>query len=99
MALSNPGYFAAAMIWAAGFVLIDQNGYASEGEKTRLYLEYGTHDPLFSFEEIALPMRDNLERAGHDVTFSIDEGGRHMPSGSFQNEALDWYFEGIRPCP
>ncbi len=62
------------------------------GEKMRLYLEYGTHDQLFSFEEIALPMRDNLERAGHDVTFSVDEGGRHRPSGSFQREALDWYF-------
>ncbi len=100
MALSNPGYFAAAMVWAAGFVLLDRNGYSPEGEKTRLYLEYGTHDQLFSFEEIALPMRDNLERAGHDVTFSVDEGGRHMPSGSFQSEALDWYFEAAgKPIP
>jgi hypothetical protein len=96
MALSNPGYFAAAMVWAAGFVLLDRNGYDQQGQKARLYLEYGTHDQLFSFEEIALPMRDNLERAGHDVTFSVDEGGRHMPSGSFQREALDWYFEGAR---
>ena len=27
------------------------------------------------------------------VTFSVDEGGRHMPSGSFHIEALDWYFK------
>ena len=93
LALSNPGYFAAAMVWAAGFVVLDRNGPSQAGEKARLYLEYGTHDPLFSFEQIALPMRENLERAGYDVTFSVDEGGRHMPSGSFQREALDWYFD------
>ncbi len=44
------------------------------------------------FEQIALPMRSNLEAAGYSVTFRVDEGGRHWPSGDFQPEALDWFF-------
>jgi predicted esterase len=94
MALSNPGFFDAAIAWAAGFVVVDRSAIGSPARKPRLYLEYGTHDPLFSFEEIALPMRDNLRRGGYEVEFSVDQGGRHWPSGSFQREALDWYFEG-----
>ena len=36
---------------------------------------------------------DHLESGGTPaVEFSVDEGGRHWPSGSFQPEALDWYF-------
>jgi phospholipase/carboxylesterase len=92
MALSNPGFFDAALCWAAGFVVVDRSAIPHPGSKARLYLEYGTHDPLFSFEQIAVPMRDNLRKAGYDVTFSVDEGGRHWPSGTFQREALDWYF-------
>jgi phospholipase/carboxylesterase len=93
LALSNPGHFDAAMCWAAGFVVVDRSSLGSPESKPRLYLEYGTHDQLFSFEEIAIPMRDNLRKAGYAVEFSVDEGGRHMPSGHFQNEALDWYFD------
>jgi hypothetical protein len=37
-------------------------------------------------------MRADLEREGYDLTFRVDEGGRHWPSGSFQREALDWFF-------
>ncbi len=33
------------------------------------------------------------EPAIRELTFSVDEGGRHMPSGSFICEALDWYLE------
>lgn len=95
LALSNPGTFAAVMAWAAGFVVLDRSAVDHPGHKARIYLEYGTHDPLFPFEQIAVPMRDNLRRAGYDVTFSVDEGGRHMPSGSFQTEALDWFFEAF----
>jgi predicted esterase len=55
-------------------------------------LEYGTHDQLFPFERVALPMRADLERRGYQVEFRVDEGGRHWPSSDFQSEALDWFF-------
>jgi predicted esterase len=97
MVLSNPAFFDAALCWAAGFVVVDRSAIGYEGRRARVYLEHGTHDELFPFEQIAVPMRDNLRKAGHDVTFSVDEGGRHWPSGSFQREALDWYF-GTAPA-
>lgn len=93
MALSNPGFFEAALCWAAGFVVVDRSALEKQAAKSRLYLEYGTHDQLFSFEQVAVPMRDNLRAAGYQVEFSVDEGGRHWPSGTFQGEALDWYFD------
>jgi len=93
LALSNPGFFDAALCWAAGFAMMDRQAVGVEDKRTRFYLEYGTADPLFPFDQVALPMRDNLEKAGYRVEFSVDEGGRHWPSGSFQGEALDWYFE------
>jgi predicted esterase len=92
IALSNPGFFDAALCWAAGFVVVDRSAIGRAGRKSRVYLEYGTHDPIFPFEQIALPMRENLRAAGHEVEFSVDEGGRHWPSGTFQREALEWYF-------
>lgn len=96
--LSNAEMFSALMVWAAGFVVLDPPttaAFRADGlpaSKPRIYLEYGTHDQLFDFQTVALPMRENLERSGFDVTFSVDEGGRHMPSGSFHTEVLDWYF-------
>ena len=95
----NSHFFSALMVWAAGFLVLDPSTTERFREgipelRPRIYLEYGTHDELFDFETVALPMRENLEKAGFDVTFSVDEGGRHWPSGSFQSEALDWYFEG-----
>jgi hypothetical protein len=69
-------------------------GSAAPVSVTRLRARYPfPRTFLFTLGALALLTRDNLERAGHDVTFSVDEGGRHMPSGSFQREALDWYFE------
>ncbi|MCP5044459.1 MAG: hypothetical protein GY944_25805 [bacterium] len=92
LAISNPRLFDAALCWAAGFVVADQANIGPQDKKPRIYLEYGTHDELFAFERVALPMKENLEKAGYLVEFSVDEGGRHWPSGSFQGEALDWYF-------
>jgi predicted esterase len=92
VAISNPRIFEAALCWAAGFVMFDGTFVSPEDRKPEIYLEYGTHDELFPFERIALPMQDNLTRAGYSVKFSVDEGGRHWPSGTFQPEALDWYF-------
>ena len=92
LALSNPGFFDAALCWAAGFAVMDRRAVGQESRRTRIYLEYGTHDELFGFEQVALPMRERLERAGYPVEFSVDEGGRHWPSGDFQPQALDWYF-------
>lgn len=90
--LANPERFAALVAWAAGFVVVDPTRFDPAAPKPRVYLEYGSHDELFPFEQVALPMRARLEAAGCDVTFSVDEGGRHWPSGSFQREALDWLF-------
>lgn len=92
LALSNPGFFDAALCWAAGFAVMDRQAVGLPDRRTRLYLEYGTHDELFNFEQVALPMRDRLLSAGYEVEFSVDEGGRHWPSGTFQREALNWYF-------
>ena len=76
--------------------MFDGAGLSPEDPKPEIYLEYGTHDELFPFEQIALPMRENLTRAGYRVEFSVDEGGRHWPSGTFQTEALDWYFNRMK---
>jgi predicted esterase len=92
LAISNPRLFEAAMCWAAGFVMLDPTAATPDDPKPSIYLEYGTHDELFPFERIALPMKENLTKAGYPVEFSVDEGGRHWPSGTFQGEALDWYF-------
>ena len=92
LAISNPRLFEAAMCWAAGFVMLDPSAATPDDPKPSIYLEYGTHDELFPFERIALPMKENLTKAGYPVEFSVDEGGRHWPSGTFQGEALDWYF-------
>jgi len=92
LTLSNPKLFDAALCWAAGFVVLDRDNVSESDRKPRVYLEYGTHDELFAFDRVALPMKQSLEEAGYTVEFSVDEGGRHWPSGSFQGEALDWYF-------
>ena len=100
--LCNSTMFSALLLWAAGFVVLDpptgerfRNGISEPCP--RIYLEYGTHDELFDFETVALPLRDNLRKLGLDVAFSVDEGGRHWPSRSFQTEALDWYFQAAGP--
>ncbi len=96
--LSNPDLFTAVMAWAAGFLALDEAAVADATRKPQIYLEYGTHDELFPFEQVAVPMRDNLQQAGYDVSFHVDQGGRHWPSTSFQEEALDWFFsEPWRP--
>jgi predicted esterase len=92
--LSNPRLFAAVMGWAAGFKVIDPGALERPEPRPRVLLEYGTHDQLFPFDKIALPMRADLERLGYDVTFRVDEGGRHWPPSDFQPEALDWFFSG-----
>lgn len=90
--LSNPELFRAVMGWAAGFVAIENEAVAAGLPRPAVLVEYGTHDELFPFEQVALPMREQLEAFGCDVTFRVDEGGRHWPSGTFQDEALDWFF-------
>ena len=99
LALSSPGFFDAALCWAAGFVVMDRRAVGEKSRRTRMYLEYGTHDELFGFKEVALPMRERLEAAGYAVEFSVDEGGRHWPSGDFQSQALDWYFQSRSETP
>jgi predicted esterase len=96
--LSNPRIFQAVMGWAAGFKVLDEKLLESSGPKPRVLLEYGTHDQLFPFERVALPMRADLEGRGYPVEFRVDEGGRHWPSSDFQHEALDWFF-GLSPEP
>jgi predicted esterase len=90
--LSNPHLFRAVMGWAAGFVAIENEAAAPGVPRPAVLVEYGTHDELFPFEQVALPMREQLESFGCAVTFRVDEGGRHWPSSEFQDEALDWFF-------
>ena len=90
--LSNPCIFSAVMGWAAGFKLVDEAAIAPDDPKPRVLLEYGSHDPLFPFEQIALPMKADLEARGYDLEFRVDSGGKHWPSSEFQSEALDWFF-------
>lgn len=92
VALSNPELFRAVMGWAAGFVAIEEAAAAEGVPRPAVLVEYGTHDELFPFEQVAVPMREQLEAHGCTVTFRVDEGGRHWPSGTFQEEALDWFF-------
>ncbi|MAI77561.1 MAG: hypothetical protein CL917_01325 [Deltaproteobacteria bacterium] len=92
LSLSNPGFFDAVLCWAAGFASMDRRALGRTSRRTRFYLEYGTHDELFSFEQVARPMQEQLKKAGYTVEFSIDEGGRHWPSRDFQPQALNWYF-------
>ena len=95
LGLSNPQIFSAVMGWAAGFKRIEEPPAGSP--KPRVLLEYGSHDPLFPFEQIALPMRADLEEEGYEVAFMVDKGGRHWPRGDFHSDALDWFFTGELP--
>jgi phospholipase/carboxylesterase len=90
--LSNPELFRAVMAWAAGFVAIENEAASSDTPRPAVLVEYGTHDELFPFEQVALPMKEQLEAFGCSVEFRVDEGGRHWPSSTFQEEALDWFF-------
>ncbi len=90
--LSNPDLFRAVIGWAAGFLALDNDSAAPGTARPAVLLEYGTHDEIFPFERVALTMKAQLEELGCEVTFRVDEGGRHWPSGTFQAEALDWFF-------
>jgi phospholipase/carboxylesterase len=90
--LSNPTLFRAVMAWAAGFIALAPGFDVDAARKPEVLLEYGTHDPVFPFQQIALPMRANLERAGYTVEWRVDQGGKHWPSPDFLREALDWFF-------
>ena len=72
--------------------MLDDRHHDADTPKPQVLLEYGTHDPLFPLEQVALPMRKHLEGLGYPVEFRVDEGGRHWPSSDFQPEALDWFF-------
>jgi phospholipase/carboxylesterase len=89
--LSNPRLIGAVMGWAAGFLAIDGASLRPDDPKPRVLLEYGTHDQLFPFEQVALPMREALERLGYPLEFRVDEGGIHWPRPDFLRDALDWF--------
>jgi phospholipase/carboxylesterase len=90
--LSNAHLFRAVMGWAAGFIALDPTFNFDDGPKPHVLLEYGTHDEVFPFERVAVPMRENLRKAGYTVEFRVDQGGKHWPSTDFLPEALDWFF-------
>jgi phospholipase/carboxylesterase len=92
LGLSNPDLFRAVMAWAAGFLAVDEQHLPPGAAPPHVFLEYGTHDELFPFERVAVPMRAALEERGVPLVFRVDRGGRHWPSGDFQPEALDWFF-------
>ena len=80
--------------WAAGFLAIDTPNLKPDDPKPRVFLEYGTHDQLFPFERVAVPMREVLERMGYPLEFRVDEGGIHWPRREFLRDALDWFLAG-----
>ena len=90
--LSNPHLFRAVMGWAASFIALDPTFNLDADRKPAVLLEYGTHDEIFPFERVAVPMRENLRKAGYTVEFRVDQGGKHWPSSDFLPEALDWFF-------
>ncbi len=90
--LANPDVFRAVMAWAAGFLALDERVASEDIPRPHMYVEYGTHDELFPFEQVALGMKKQLEDLGCELDFNVDEGGRHWPSSTFQDEALDWFF-------
>ena len=59
-----------------------------------VFLEYGTHDQLFPFDRVAVPMREVLERMGYPLEFRVDEGGIHWPRREFLGDALAWFLAG-----
>jgi predicted esterase len=90
--LSNPQLFSAVMAWAAGFLALEKDILEPGTRRPAIFLEYGTHDEIFPYERVALPMKAQIEELGCAVTFRTDQGGRHWPSGDFQPDALDWFF-------
>jgi len=98
LALVNPGIFEAALIQAAGFYH-DPVGTCPQEEcrKPRVLLEYGTHDPIFSFEGTAKVVRDRLAETGHEVKFHVVEGGGHKARPQFVDDALQYWLG--RPPP
>jgi predicted esterase len=92
IALSNPRVFSAVMAWAAGFLAVDAPHLSPDDPKPRIFLEYGTRDQLFPFEQVALPMRDVLTSMQYPLEFHADEGGIHWPRKAFMSDALDWFF-------
>jgi hypothetical protein len=88
---SNPRIFSAVMAWAAGFLAIDGQNLRPDDPKPHVFLEYGSHDQLFPFEQVALPMREALTRMGYPLEFRVDEGGIHWPRPGFLPDALDWF--------
>lgn len=97
--LSNPHVFSAVMAWAAGFLAIDPQHLAPDDPKPRIYLEYGTHDQLFPFEQVAVPMRDTLTGLGYPLDFRADQGGIHWPRRDLMADMLDWlgWTHGAQP--
>jgi len=91
LGLSNPRLFSAVMAWAAGFLAIDAQNLHPDDPKPRVLLEYGTHDQLFPFEQVAVPMRDTLTRLGYPLDFRTDEGGIHWPRRELMADMLDWF--------
>ena len=92
LGLSNPHIFRALMVWAAGFLALENDVIESPEPRPHVLVEYGTHDELFPFEQVALPMKQHLQELGCPLEFRVDEGGRHWPPSDFQAEALDWFF-------
>ena len=90
--LTNPDLFRAVMAWAAGFAALEESVLEPGTPRPHVFVEYGTHDELFPYERVALGMKQQLEELGCDLVFQTDEGGRHWPSPTFQEEALDWFF-------
>jgi len=86
MVLHNPHIFQAALVAATGFFV-----EPLMHQRCNIFMEYGMQDHLFGYETIALPNRDRLLAASHNVDFRGVEEAGHALRPEFVLEALDFW--------
>mmetsp|Transcript_63856 Transcript_63856/g.118712 ORF Transcript_63856/g.118712 Transcript_63856/m.118712 type:complete len:309 (-) Transcript_63856:28-954(-) len=96
LAVNNHDVFQAAFLWACGFVFPTPPPRLLSGSRGRpkILWWHGTQDQVFNFEKLALPLQASLVRAGYDVTFLPEEGGRHRapePPSLFIDTCCDFW--------
>mmetsp|Transcript_16234 Transcript_16234/g.36389 ORF Transcript_16234/g.36389 Transcript_16234/m.36389 type:complete len:310 (+) Transcript_16234:64-993(+) len=96
LVVNNHDVFQAAFLWAAGFVFPTPPPRLFNGSRGRpkIVWWHGTQDQVFNFEKIALPLHASLVRAGYDVTFLPEDGGKHRapePPSVFVDTCCDFW--------
>jgi phospholipase/carboxylesterase len=66
---------------------------ASDEYKPPMYLTHGSRDPVLPMELTSVPIAEELESKGYEVTFRQFDGGHWMPA-AFVPEAFRWLLTG-----